>query len=268
MDNFAKIKCIVGIEDIEKNHITLTSNGQYIILGDYKNTEIMQKIVAKEWVMANAFNTSLFFNNTPLEQLNDYELDDFTDYLLARGELLDTDKFAPLVSDFKFVPMYRPRTDELLGYSCTAHLNLDLPSIYREYKLRNTDRTEMNISLLLQDDECDYIYSVLEGKDETMCDDSQTISYQTTFPDGRQMDIKICGADDGNIWTEAVLFDEQGKELCCTEPDEVFFDKWTLEYTEGNKTVVYNVDVIEDRTKGKKYKPAPDEEPEYEEIER
>ena len=74
-----------------------------------------------------------------------------------------------------------------------------------------------------------------------------TESYTVTFADGMQMDVKLCGSsDDGSgqnpLWTEAVLFDENGKEVACTDSKDFFFGTWELDY-EG---VCYRVDVIEE----------------------
>lgn len=53
-------------------------------------------------------------------------------------------------------------------------------------------------------------------------DEDHTITYTVEFPYGKQMDIKCCGCQDEPSWTEAVLFDEYGNQLCCTEPDYSF----------------------------------------------
>lgn len=50
------------------------------------------------------------------------------------------------------------------------------------------------------------------------------------FPDGYEMDIKCCGCQDDSSWTEAVLFDAQGHELCCTDVEDEFVGEWELEY--------------------------------------
>ena len=54
--------------------------------------------------------------------------------------------------------------------------------------------------------------------------------YTVQFPDGKQMDIKCCGCQDEPSWTEAVLFDEDGSQLCCTEPGDSFGGPWELQY--------------------------------------
>ena len=74
-----------------------------------------------------------------------------------------------------------------------------------------------------------------------------TESHTATFADGMQMDIRLCGSrNDGSgqnpLWTEAVLFDEDGRQVACTDPETFFFGTWELDY-EG---VSYRVDVIEE----------------------
>ena len=56
------------------------------------------------------------------------------------------------------------------------------------------------------------------------------LSYTVQFPDGKQMDIKCCGCQDEPSWTEAVLFDADGSQLCCTEPGDSFDGPWELQY--------------------------------------
>ena len=60
--------------------------------------------------------------------------------------------------------------------------------------------------------------------------ENHTITYTVQFPDGKQMDIKCCGCQDEPSWTEAVLFDEDGSQLCCTEPGDSFDGPWELQY--------------------------------------
>lgn len=74
-------------------------------------------------------------------------------------------------------------------------------------------------------------------------DEDRTIIYTVQFLDGRQMDIKCCGCQNESSWTEAVLFDANGNQLCYTEPDEEFLGTWTLDY-DG---IDYTVQVVEEK---------------------
>lgn len=60
------------------------------------------------------------------------------------------------------------------------------------------------------------------------------------FGNGIEVDIKICGSDDGTPWTEAIMF-KNGSEVCCTEVGDEFFGEWELEYN-GEE---YVVEVVE-----------------------
>ena len=60
--------------------------------------------------------------------------------------------------------------------------------------------------------------------------EDETVSVTAKFSDGCEMDIKCCGCQDDSSWTEAVLFNAQGHELCCTEPADEFTGEWELEY--------------------------------------
>lgn len=61
--------------------------------------------------------------------------------------------------------------------------------------------------------------------------EDNTFSITAVFPDGRQMDIKCCGTKDENegAWTEAVLFEPSGGEICCTDVEDRFLGEWELE---------------------------------------
>lgn len=82
-----------------------------------------------------------------------------------------------------------------------------------------------------------------EPKDWMDClSEDETIAYTVCFDNGVQMDIKCCGVEyrDGacnKAWTEAVLFDKRGRELCFTEPGEEYFGAWHLEH-DGNIYIV------------------------------
>ena len=67
--------------------------------------------------------------------------------------------------------------------------------------------------------------------------EDHTITYTVQFPDGKQMDIKCCGCQDEPSWTEAVLFDADGSQLCCTEPGDSFDGPWELQYAGIRYTV-------------------------------
>ncbi len=80
-------------------------------------------------------------------------------------------------------------------------------------------------------------------EEECMGED-ETLSYTAAFPDGYEMDIKLCGVQfcEGvsNLpYTEAVLF-HHGSEVCCSEPDDSFLGTWTL----NDHDEEYNVTVV------------------------
>ena len=76
------------------------------------------------------------------------------------------------------------------------------------------------------------INSYLQAKtEEQFQSENETITHTVVFPDGNEMDIKCCGAQDGSSWTEAVLFDRDGMELCCSEVSDRYDGTWELEYS-------------------------------------
>lgn len=60
-----------------------------------------------------------------------------------------------------------------------------------------------------------------------MMGEDDMLSVTVVFPNGIEMDIKLCGARDDYPWTEAVLFDH-GSEVCCTDVSNEFFGIWEL----------------------------------------
>jgi len=65
-------------------------------------------------------------------------------------------------------------------------------------------------------------------EDEYQGEDN-TITYTAKFPDGKEMDVKCCGCRDEASWTEAVLFDEHGYQIACSDVGEDFTGRWELE---------------------------------------
>lgn len=67
----------------------------------------------------------------------------------------------------------------------------------------------------------------------------ESLSETATFPDGFDMDIRCCGTEDDSF-TEAVLYDSEGKEVALTEPCDAFTGCWELEDdTTGTKYRVH-----------------------------
>lgn len=67
-------------------------------------------------------------------------------------------------------------------------------------------------------------------------DEDDKYSLTAKFPDGYEMDVEVCGvqyeegAGHGNsAWTQAVLFNPRGGEVCHTEVEEEFLGVWCLE---------------------------------------
>lgn len=67
---------------------------------------------------------------------------------------------------------------------------------------------------------------------------NETISFTAVFDNGLQVDVKCCGCSDQASWAEAVLFDENGRELGCTEPEGSPFSGEYCFFLEGDEYVV------------------------------
>ncbi len=97
-----------------------------------------------------------------------------------------------------------------------------------------------------------YLHATCE---EEYQNEDNTIIYTAKFPDGREMDVKCCGCQDDCSWTEAVLFDAQGRELTFTEPSEEYSGLWDLE-CDG---ITYIVNVVPADNKSPKAPPLDEE---------
>lgn len=86
-------------------------------------------------------------------------------------------------------------------------------------------------------------YLTEEPRSESEClGEDSTITKTVKFDNGIQMDIKCCGVQfiegESNLaWTEAVLFDKNGTQLCFTEPADEFLGEWICE-DDGDEYVV------------------------------
>lgn len=94
------------------------------------------------------------------------------------------------------------------------------------------DQVNHYLSLPLGLDDSEY-----QGEDNTI------IVATIKCSNGYEIDIKCCGCQEEASWTEAVLFNENGAELCCTECSDEILGEWTLEYDD----IIYSI-VIEEES--------------------
>ena len=92
-------------------------------------------------------------------------------------------------------------------------------------------------------DHINHYLSLPRGLDDSeyQGEDNTIVVVTVKCSKGYEIDIKCCGCQEEASWTEAVLFNENGMELCCTECCDEILGKWELEY-EG---IIYSV-VIEE----------------------
>lgn len=84
-----------------------------------------------------------------------------------------------------------------------------------------------------------------EPQSEEECfGEDNVIEYGTAFGNAYQMAIQLCGVqyepeNETNLpWTQAILFDEKGRECCYTEPAEEFFGEWELTHDDITYKVI------------------------------
>ena len=68
------------------------------------------------------------------------------------------------------------------------------------------------------------------------------ISITAKFADGFSMDIRCCGTE-VDSFTEAILYDNNGKQVAFTEPCDTFAGFWEMKDDITGK--IYQVDIIE-----------------------
>ena len=83
--------------------------------------------------------------------------------------------------------------------------------------------------------------------------EDDTIVFTAHYPDKKEMDIKCCGVQyekykNNTSWTEAVLFDENGAEIACSEPCDEFLGTWELSHN-GN---IYQAEITVNDTASNK----------------
>ena len=71
--------------------------------------------------------------------------------------------------------------------------------------------------------------------------DGSSLSKTAKFSDGFEMDIRCCGGKDDS-WTEAILYDDTGREVAVTEPCDGFTGCWELKDEDAN--TVYRAHVM------------------------
>lgn len=71
--------------------------------------------------------------------------------------------------------------------------------------------------------------------------DGSSLGKTAKFSDGFEMDIRCCGGKDDS-WTEAILYDNTGKEVVATEPCDGFTGCWELKDEDTN--TVYRAHVM------------------------
>ena len=91
-------------------------------------------------------------------------------------------------------------------------------------------------TLKVKDARLAFIDKALNSTD--MMGEDDTITETVTFDNGYQVDIKCCGAQDDEAWTEAVLFDPKGNQVSYTDPSDRFTGKWYLADDRGNTYIV------------------------------
>ena len=80
------------------------------------------------------------------------------------------------------------------------------------------------------------------NESEYQGEDNTIIVATIRCSNGYEIDIKCCGCQEEASWTEAVLFNENGVELCCTDCSDEIIGEWLIEYDD----TIYSVIIEED----------------------
>lgn len=140
--------------------------------------------------------------------------------------------------------MWRHDSDVFTGYGIKriAPLTEKAPAFYYDPSIAQ-DPDGYEKTLMLDEYDVKRISDWLDNSDHLGEDD--TFARTVQFPDGRQMDIKCCGVqdEDEGAWTEAVLFEPGGQEICCTDAEDTFLGTWEIK-TGG---MTYRVKVLSEK---------------------
>lgn len=74
-----------------------------------------------------------------------------------------------------------------------------------------------------------------------------TVWWKTVrFPDGFEIDLKVCTdtSEDGDLWSEAVLFDQRGQQYAMTEVSYGIEGEWELEWFDHTTKTMHQYRVI------------------------
>ena len=105
---------------------------------------------------------------------------------------------------------------------------------------------EVNVKYTVKEDKAKLIHD-LENKTGQYAYDKygfkrdEALTETIKLDNGNEVDIKLVIAEDDDYnWTEAVMFDKDGKELAVTEPSDDFFGEWYLEDNENTYIIEVN----------------------------
>lgn len=82
--------------------------------------------------------------------------------------------------------------------------------------------------------------------------------FTVKFTNGYFMDIKVCGilsfeqGTSNTCWSEAVLFNEKGAEVACTDAGDDFLGEWMIEYSDNQYIVTVEVENTKEERKSHK----------------
>lgn len=115
--------------------------------------------------------------------------------------------------------------------------------VINEYDMRTLNNNYISILIPMQLDVnkpyAERIKKYLRGAE--VQGDGSSLSKTAKFSDGFEMDIRCCGGKDDS-WTEAILYDNTGKEVVATEPCDGFTGCWELKDEDTN--TVYRAHVM------------------------
>lgn len=106
-------------------------------------------------------------------------------------------------------------------------------------------------TLVLNKVDTDYLNRLLheipQSPDECLMGEDDSESYGIKFENGYSVDIRVCGVkfEEGSTnlpWTEAILCDETGCEVCVSDACDEFFGTWRLVDPDNNNIYVLRVE--------------------------
>lgn len=204
---------------------------------DYWNGDDQESV---EWVVYEVTTDKPFF----LLSYDEYESIELTGFYDSFDEAFEEMKelIAESVNDVFDEDATADDVEDMEDYNVFVHSNKDSQDNGAEYHVLVDvlpKKTVLEETIYVSKPYAERIKKYLRGAE--VQGDGSSLSKTAKFSDGFEMDIRCCGGKDDS-WTEAILYDDTGREVAVTEPCDGFTGCWELKDEDTN--TVYRAHVM------------------------